>query len=102
MNGQVQGVVDVQHMGGEGVWSMDQLMNNVQRKGGGGSRLLELGAAADMGSWNSAHSSLQTTVQCRGGGHKQAGGRMGGGGAEGTEEVDGGGEEGGSGWGRRR
>jgi hypothetical protein len=29
--------------------------------------------AADLGSWNSAHSSLQATAQRRGGGHREAG-----------------------------
>jgi hypothetical protein len=43
---------------GRGAWSMDQLVNDVQRRGGGGSQLLELGTTVDMGSQNSTHSSL--------------------------------------------
>jgi hypothetical protein len=74
VNGQAQGVVGVQRRGGEGAWSMEQLMNDVQHRGGGGSRLLELGAMTDLGSRNSAHSSLQAMSQRRGGSHREAGG----------------------------
>jgi hypothetical protein len=99
VNGQAQGVVGVQRRGGEGAWSMEQLMNDVQHRGGGGSRLLELGAMTDLGSRNSAHSSLQAMSQRRGGSHREAEGRMGGGGAEGGREADDGGGEAGSGQG---
>jgi hypothetical protein len=74
VNGQAQGVVGVQCRGGEGAWSMEQLVNDVQHRGGGGSRLLELGATTDLGSRNSAHSSLQAMSQRRGGSHREAGG----------------------------
>jgi hypothetical protein len=74
VNGQAQGVVGVQHRGGEGAWSMEQLMNDVQHRGGGGSRLLELGATTDLGSRNSTHSSLQAMSQRRGGSQREAGG----------------------------
>jgi hypothetical protein len=56
---------------------MEQLVNDMQHRGGGGSRLLELGAAVDLSSRNSAHSSLQAMSQRKGGSHREAGAKWG-------------------------